>query len=208
MSIAQRQDCVLLYAGILAGLLFFIIPTIEIFRRPAFDITRHAISMLSLGEGGWIMKTVFVICGLLTLAAAAGIFIRTSSALSGSLAALLIAGYGIGLILAGFFDAPEGLGFPPGTPADQQPVMTRDAQIHSLAFMIAFGSLIISCFVFAVFFIKSGAPLWGATSIAVGLALPVMIASGISMVVAPGVAFYFAAMLGWLWLGLVLNRLC
>ncbi len=208
MSIDQRQACVLLYAGILAGLLFFIIPTIEIFRRPAFDISRHAISMLSLGEGGWIMKSVFVICGLLTLAAAAGIFIQTSSALSGGLAALLIAGYGIGLILAGFFDAPEGLGFPLGTPADQQPVMTRDAQIHSLAFMIAFGSLIISCFVFAVIFIKSGAPLWGTMSVVVGLALPVLIASGISMVVAPGVAFYFAAMLGWLWLGLVLNRLC
>ena len=72
MTTGLTIDRVLLLAGIAAGLLFFIIPTIEVFRRPGFDIQRHAISVLSLGDGGWIMKAVFIVCGILTLMCALG----------------------------------------------------------------------------------------------------------------------------------------
>jgi hypothetical membrane protein len=65
MTTGLTIDRALLFAGIVAGLLFFIVPTIEVFRRTGFDIERHAISMLSLGDGGWIMKTVFIVCGIL-----------------------------------------------------------------------------------------------------------------------------------------------
>ena len=64
MTTGLTIDRALLFAGIAAGLLFFIVPTIEVFRRPGFDIQRHAISVLSLGDGGWIMKAVFIVCGI------------------------------------------------------------------------------------------------------------------------------------------------
>ena len=70
------MDRALLFAGIVAGLLLFIVPTIEVFRRPGFDIQRHAISVLSLGDGGWIMKAVFIVCGILTLMCALGIYME------------------------------------------------------------------------------------------------------------------------------------
>lgn len=193
-------DRALLVAGAVAGLLFFIVPTIAMFRRPGFDIRRHAISMLSLGDGGWIMKAVFILCGILTLACARGIHLQVGHELAGIIAAILIGAYGAGLILAGVFDAPAGLGFPPGTPQDQEPVMTAGPILHSVAFMLAFGSLIVSCFVFAWFFLQAQQTGWAAISLATGLALPALIGLGMSMKIPPGIAFYWAAMVGWLWL--------
>jgi hypothetical protein len=149
----MTTDRVLLFAGVAAGLLFFIVPTIAIFKRPGFDIQRHAISMLSLGEGGWVMKAVFIVCGILTLMCALGIYMELARGWVRFAAPLLIGAYGFGLILAGFFDAPAGLGFPPGTPQDQAPVMTAGAILHSVAFMVAFSALIASCFVFALHFL-------------------------------------------------------
>jgi Protein of unknown function (DUF998) len=202
MTAGLATDRILLLTGIAAGLMFFIIPTIEVFRRPGFNIERHAISMLSLGEGGWIMKAVFLTCGVLTLMCALGIYMELARGRGGLVAPLLIGAYGAGLLLAGFFDAPAGLGFPPGTPDDQAPIMTTSATLHSVGFMVAFSALIVSCFVFALHFLHEQQTIWAAVSLVTGLALPALIGLGVSMIVAPGIAFYWAAMLGWLWLGM------
>ena len=55
----------LLAAGVAAGILFFAVTLVEIFARPGFDIARHAISVLSLGPRGWVMKAVFILSGVL-----------------------------------------------------------------------------------------------------------------------------------------------
>jgi hypothetical protein len=207
MTTGLTIDRALLFAGIVAGLLFFIVPTIEVFRRPGFDIQRHAISMLSLGDGGWIMKAVFMVCGILTLMCALGIYMELARGWVRVIAPLLIGAYGLGLILAGIFDAPAGLGFPPGTPQDQPPVMTSGAILHSVAFMVAFSALIASCSVFALHNSYAQQTIWAVISLAFGIALPALIGLGISMIIAPGIAFCWAAMLGWLWLAATVLRL-
>ena len=192
----------LLFAGVAAALLFFIVPTIEVFRRPAFDISRHAISMLSLGEGGWKMKAVFAVSGVLTFACAVGMFGALGRGWAGIAALLLIGAYGVGLVRAGIYDAPAGLGFPAGTPLDQQPVMTREATLHSVAFMVAFGGLTLACFALGTHFLLEEQLALGVASLTAGLALPGVLAFGVSSKIAPGVAFYWAGMLGWLWLAI------
>ncbi len=203
----MTTDRALLFAGVAAGLLFFIIPTIAVFTRPGFDIQRHAISMLSLGDGGWVMKAVFIVCGILMLMCAFGIYMELAHGWVRIAAPLLIGAYGFGLILAGFFDAPAGLGFPPGAPQDQAPVMTVGAILHSVAFMVAYSALIASCFVFALHFYYAQQAVWAGISLAVGIALPALIGLGMSMTIAPGIAFYWAGMLGWLWLAAAVLRL-
>ncbi|HET6389369.1 DUF998 domain-containing protein [Hyphomicrobium sp.] len=197
----------LLLAGVVAALLFFVIPTIAIFLRPGFDIERHAISMLSLGEGGWVMKAVFMVSGLLTFLCALGLYRVLAHTWPGFTAAILVGLFAAGLVLAGLFDAPAGLGFPPGTPQDQEPVMTPGAVVHSIAFMIAFGGLIAACFAFAMHFFLAQQWLLGSISAAAGIALPALIALGVSLTVAPGIAFYWASMLGWAWLAAVVLTL-
>lgn len=198
METHQNADRLLL-AGVAAALLFFIVPTIEVFRRPGFDLERHAISMLSLGDGGWIMKAVFAVSGILTLAAAFGFYGKLNGGLGAGMA-LLIAAYGAGLIVAGIYDAPAGMGFPAGTPADQPPIMTREANLHGFGFMIAFGGLIAACFVAVALFLFAGSPVGAAISFVAGVAMPLLVGLGMTVKIAPGVAFYWAAMIGWAWL--------
>lgn len=188
--------------GVAAGILFIAVTLVEIFARPGFSIQKHAISVLSLGERGWVMVAVFIVSGLLTLLSAYGLF---TTLVTGAKpwGALLLGVYGIGLILAGIFPAPAGLGFPPGTPEDQQPVMDRTAIIHSIAFMLAFSSLILACFVFALQFFLAGAQGWAMLSVAAGIAMPVLIALGIASKVPPGIAFYVASVLAWVWFGAI-----
>jgi hypothetical protein len=82
--------------------------------------------------------------------------------------------------------------------------MTSGAILHSVAFMVAFSSLIASCFVFALYFLHAQQTIWAVISLVAGIALPTLIGLGISMTMAPGIAFYWAAMRGWLWLGATL----
>lgn len=184
----------MLWAGIAAAIIFVAVTVVEIVARPGFSIQRHAISMLSLGERGWVMMATFILSGLLVLAFALG-FWQTSGAL---ITAILFGIYGLGLVLAGIFPAPAGLGFPPGTPDDMQPVMDRGATIHSIAFMLAFGALILSCFALGIHFWQQGAMGLGIIVILTGLAIPVFIGTGMASIIPTGVAFYIAAVLAWL----------
>ena len=196
----ERHDIVrwLVLAGIAAGVGFVLVSTVETFTRPGFDLKRHAISMLSLGDRGWIMVATFIGSGVLTVLCAIGL--RNAGGSVELWGPLLIGAYGAGLILAGVFPAPTGLGFPPGTPDDLQPIMDTGAKLHSVGFMLAFGSLIIACFIFATGFWHAGLPGWAAVSVFAGLAMPAFIAAGVSGRIAPGIAFYIAAVLAWLWL--------
>ena len=197
----------LMLLGVVAGLLFCLVATIEMFRRPGFDLARHAISMLSLGKDGWIMKATFLASGALTFACAVGLFIALEKTWPNMAFAGLIGIYGVGLAIAGVFDAPASFGFPQGTPIDQQPIMTRSATLHSVGFMVAFNSLIIAAFIFAYLSFGSGHTLMTIFSLISGIAMPVLVGLGISMTVAPGIAFYLAAIAGWLWLGIVVLAL-
>src|SRR5947207_11878704 len=62
----------LLNAGVVAGPLFIVVAFAQAFTRPGFDLRRHAISMLSLGDLGWIQVANFVLTGLLVVALAVG----------------------------------------------------------------------------------------------------------------------------------------
>jgi hypothetical protein len=164
--------------------------------RPGFDLQRHAVSNLSLGEGGWTMVAAFIGSGLLTLLCALGMSRVLLEGRGRRALPILIGLYGLGLVLAGIFPPPACCGFPAGTPDDQLPIMTSGAIVHSIAFMIAFGSLIIACFVAARRLSGRSANL----SLAAGIAMPLLIGLGMANVVAPGIAFFVAAIVGWAWL--------
>ncbi|MFC5745598.1 DUF998 domain-containing protein [Actinomadura rugatobispora] len=192
-----------LRVGVGAAVLFACVSTIEAFARPAFDLERHAISMLSLGDRGWVMVATFIVSGLLVLEVANTLRRFRHRRWS----AALIGGFGAGLILAGIFPAPRGLGFPLGTPQDLEPVMTASATMHSVAFMVAFSSLIVACFVFGGIFWREERQVIAGQCLAAGVAIPVFIALGASEKIPTGVGFYIAAMLAWLWFaGLAWNH--
>jgi Protein of unknown function (DUF998) len=204
---AAGPTTLLLWSGAGAGALFMVVALAQSFVRPGFDLRRHAISMLSLGDRGWVQVADFVICGLLFLALAAGVRRALHPGRAGTWGPLLVGAFGAGLVIAGAFSTDPALGFPPGAPAGMPSAMSWHAQLHSLGFLLAFGSLTAACFVLARGFAARGMPRWAAASAATGVATPLLIVLGMTGLIATGVAFALAGVVTTWWLAAVAARL-
>ncbi len=170
----------LLICGIALAPLFCAVLIIQFFIRAGFDIRRTPISLLSLGDLGWIQIANFIVTGLLAITCAVGIRRAWVGSKGGTLGPLLIATYGLGLVLAGIFHPDPGYGFPPGTPAGAAAAMSGHAMLHNIAFLIVMVSLIAACFVFSRGFRSRGQSGWDTYSVATGILAPVLIAAGIA----------------------------
>ena len=160
----------LLVAGVLAGPLFVGVTAVLAVSRQGFDLRRHGISLLSLGDRGWIQIANFVLAGMLSIAFAVGmrrVLLTGFGALS---APLLTAGYGLGLIVSGVFLVDAGVGFPPGT-ADGVPAqLSWHGAVHAIAPPSAFVALVGVCGVFALRYRRLGRFGWAVYCLLTGLA--------------------------------------
>ena len=84
--------------------------------RPGYGARRHYVSQLSLGEGGWMQIANFLLCGLLSLCFALGLRRTLQGSTGATWGPLLLAVFGLGLIVAGIFVTDPALGYPPGAP--------------------------------------------------------------------------------------------
>ncbi len=190
----------LLACGIAIAPLFFAVVFIQAFTRTGFDLRRAPLSLLSLGDLGWIQIANFIVTGLLGLACALGMRQVLKGRKGGTWGPLLIATFGLGLILAGLFHPDPGYSFPPGSgaPAGMLPTMSHHAAIHSVGFLIVVLSLIAACFVFAKRFRAQGQKGWSNYSVATGLIAPVLIAFGIGTNTTPLLTLMAVLTYGWL----------
>ncbi|WP_433162968.1 DUF998 domain-containing protein [Kribbella sp. CA-247076] len=115
--------------GIVAGPLFLTMWAVQAFTRDGFDPSRHPLSLLALGDGGWVQITNFVVTGALYVAAAAGLRDH------GRWLPRFVATFGLGLILAGVFVTDPGAGYPTGAPEARAP-LTWHGLLHELAFAV------------------------------------------------------------------------
>ncbi|WP_037465452.1 DUF998 domain-containing protein [Shimazuella kribbensis] len=189
----------LLVCGVISAPFFFILSIIQIFTRAGFDIRRHAISTLTLGDMGWIQSANFIITGLLAIAASIGIRYFLNGDKGGTWGPILIGVYGLGMILAGVCKPDPGLGFPSGAPEGAPTSMSIPAAIHSFAFFIAFLCLIAACFVLARRFSKERKQGWRIYCIATGILAPLLIILGMSLGTWIGVIMGLAGMIAFGW---------
>lgn len=162
---ASRVTRSLLGYGVVAGPIYVTVALAQAFTRQGFDITRHAWSLLTLGDLGWIQVLNFVVTGLMVLAAAAGLHragIRSVSR--------LVAGYGLSLVAAGTFRPDPAEGFPTGTPAGAGAISWH-GMVHLAAGAVGFGCLIAACLLTARAFRRAGRRGWAAYSAAAGVVL-------------------------------------
>ncbi|SFW68582.1 DUF998 domain-containing protein [Amycolatopsis australiensis] len=132
----------LLTCGILAGPGFVGTGVLQGLTRAGFDFTRHPASVLANGDLGWLQVTNFLVTGLLTIAAAAGI----RRVLPGRWGPGLLAVYGAGLLCAGVFRADPQDGFPLGTPAGPPAAVSWHGTLHFACGGIGFAALVGACF--------------------------------------------------------------
>ncbi len=138
----------LLAAGVLGALLFTVVYLVEGATRPGYDAWTDAVSLLSLGPGGWVQRANFALFGLVTLLAAAPGWrraLRSGTAAVGHPALKAIEG--LGLVVIGLRSQDPADGYPPGAPTPPRP--TTSAEIHLFSSFvtitaIALGSLLLA----------------------------------------------------------------
>jgi hypothetical protein len=160
----------LLTCGVVAGPVYVVVALLQVLFRNGFDLSRHPLSLLSLGDWGWIQITNFVVGGLLAIGFAIGLRRVLRPGRGATWAPLLVAGYGLGLIAGGVFVADPALGFPPGTPDRIPDHFSWHGLLHAFAPPLASLSLIAACFLLVRRFVGIGQRGWATYSALTGVA--------------------------------------
>jgi hypothetical protein len=188
-----------LAAGVIFGPMFYFVSLAQALGRAGFDLRRHALSALTLGDWGWVQTANFVASGLLAILCAVGMRRRLGGNRAGTWGPVLVGACGVGMMVGGIFHPDPGLGFPPGAPMEMPTEMSWHGAIHSAGFYSAFLCLIVASFAFARRFGSLGQRGWSIYCGSTGVFIPVLIVLGSSIqtVAAPIFAVAGALAFGW-----------
>ena len=106
----------LLACGAVAGPVFIVVAVLQGFLRAGFDFVERPLSLLSLGDLGWIQIASFVVAGVLFVACAVGMRRVLEPGRGGVWGPRLIGVFGLSLVAGGVFLADPAFGFPAGAP--------------------------------------------------------------------------------------------
>lgn len=198
----------LLLCGLIAGPFYIVVGLIQAFTRPGFDILRHDLSLLAIGDLGWIQITNLVASGLLVIAFALGMRRVLRGGRGGIWGPLLVGVYGLGLIGAGFFTADPAFGFPPGTPADAHAISWHGL-LHFITAGIGFLALIAACMVMARRFVSQSLKGWATYSVVSGI---LFFAAFVGVATGSGqtwsvIGFWIGVLFIWAWISVLAARL-
>jgi hypothetical protein len=146
----------LLTCGVIAGPVFVAAAIAQILTRDGFDLRRHPLSLLSVGEHGWIQVTNFILAGILSILFSMGMARVLTDGPGSRWGPRFCALFGIGLVIGGIFKADPALGFPVGAPEGYPSHLTSHAMVHAFAPPLAFLSLIGGLLVIARRFAAEG----------------------------------------------------
>lgn len=191
----------LLTCGVVAGPLYAVVVAAQAVSRDGFDPSRHAASMLAVGDHGWIQIVNFLVAGALVVAAAIGLGRSTASRWTPRLLGI----FGAGTIGAGLFVPDPAMGFPAGTPDGQPVAMSWHGTAHFAVGGVGFLALIACCLLSARRFAVAGQRGWAVFSGLTGVLFFAAFAGIASGSAGEGVTigFYLAMALAWAWISAV-----
>ncbi len=198
-AVGRMTTKLLLGLGVLAGPFNLVVVLTQAFTRDGFDVRKHAGSMLTLGEYGWIQSSNFVLTGILVILGAVGLERHL-----GKKPAILLSIFGAGTAAGGIFLPDPALGFPAGAPEE----LTWHGTAHFAAGGIGFLAFIACCVLVGNHFRRTANTAWAAasyTTATVFLAAFAGIASG-SASETFTLGFWAAIVIAWVWLTATLNR--
>jgi ABC-type Na+ transport system ATPase subunit NatA len=149
---------ILLLCGAIAGPVFVLAVLVQDSTRPGFNPRLQPLSLLSLGEWGWIQVVNFVLAGALNLLFAGGLWRTLLPGRAGTWGPLLIGAYGLGLVWVGLFRTDPAHGFPPGVVAPTHP--SWHGALHAVGALFIFIALTAALVVFARLFLARKERWW------------------------------------------------
>jgi len=174
----ERRTIACLWAGVAAPIVFTTVYLIEGATRLGYDPLRHQVSLLSLGDRGWVQVLNFLVTGALLLVFAIGLREWLWGAPGGRVTPAAVAIAGLGLLLAGVFPTQPLFGYPPGTPEGMARDITPGSVLHVLGAILFFFGLIAAAAAFAVRSWREGSTGWAVAS--AGVAVVIFVCFGAS----------------------------
>ncbi|MFP3915010.1 MAG: DUF998 domain-containing protein [Actinomycetota bacterium] len=184
--------------GVVAGVFYLGVGITQGMVREGFSFTRHPLSLLMLGEGGWVQSANLIVAGLMVIAAAVG-FHRALSLQGGTRATGILVGvYGASLIGSGIFPPDPVDGFP-------HPGSTAEATVGGVAHLamggVGFLALSAAALVMAAWFSRRGDASAALSRAAGGVVLFGFLAGAALSAGAVGILLLWVAVVtGWVWL--------
>jgi hypothetical membrane protein len=182
--------------GSVAGPLFLLVTLIQDYTRSAFDPRVHALSLLSLGEWGWVQVINFVVAGALNLIYARGLWKQLERSPAATAVKLSISVYGLGLIVLGLFRTDPSNGFPPGSVPPLLP--SWNGLVHGFAALFVFVSLAVSLVAFWRVLTNQGEGAWAAYALGSSIVVVVLFFAGVSHPSWLPRALRLATLAGWM----------
>jgi hypothetical protein len=187
--------------GVVAGPFYLLVGIIQGVVRDGFSFSKHALSHLMLGDGGWLQSANLILSGFMVIAAAIGFYRVISANERSRVARTLIITYGAALIGSGLFPPGPADGFPdPGSTAE----MTTTGVVHLAFGAIGFLALSGATFVVARWFVSEGKSSLAVRSRAAGVVVLVgfMAGAALSAGTAGVLLIWISVVAGWSWLAM------
>lgn len=197
----------LLGYGMLVGPLYLIVGLAQAFLRDGFDFSKHALSHLANGPGGWVQTANFVVCGAMVIAAAVGY--RRAAGRTARIAAAFLGAFGASMLVAAACPADPVYGFPPGTTMTDPTSISTRGLVHFIAGALGFTSFGISALLSARVMSRARQSGLSRISLLAGLAILIgFFGGGAFSSSAGGIAgIWFSVVVGWCWLAVISRHL-
>ena len=184
--------------GVVAGPFYLTVGLTLALTRPGFDLSRHALSLLMLGEWGWIQRVNLVLAAVMTLAAAIGL-LRAIRNRRGLALGVLTSVYATMLVLSAVFPPDPMAGFPAGSP---EATVTASGILHLAFGAVAFVAVAAAAFTYAGWSRRVGAPRRAALGVVLGVLIVGGFFGGAALAASPvGIALLWVAVVAaWTWL--------
>ena len=200
---------VLLAGGFVGGALFIVVSLAQALTRSGYEFSHHPLSLLSLGDMGWVQVANFALTGVLFVGCAVGMRRVLARDRGGTWGPRLVGLFGMSLIAGGLFLPDPAFGFPSGAPLGEPEQLSWHGIGHAIASPVGFVALVVSYFAFGRHFRRLGQGGWAVTGAVVGVAV-----LGLSMWPNIGadpagrfVPLWLAMVLGFGWVSIVAIRL-
>lgn len=186
----------LLLCGAIAGPLFVLTLLIQDSTRPGYNPRLDVLSLLSLGNWGWVQITNFVLAGVLNLLYAVGLWRKLHPGRAGTWGPILIGAYGLGLVAVGVFRTDPANGFPPGAVA---PTSTSwHGTIHGFGALFVFMMVAAALAVFVRFFLARRERGWAWYCLASVVLLLLCFFGGFVSAASGPLLLQFGVLVGWM----------
>lgn len=168
----------LLACGVAAAPLFIGLNLIQVVTRQGYNFIHHPVSLLLLGDAGWVQFVNFVLTGILVIAYAYGVRRKLHPGHSGTWGALVIGLYGLGTVAAGIFPPDASFGFPPGAPEGVPAAMSMSGSVHGLGFAAVVVAVIAGSIILGRRFSLQKERTWAKYCYVTALCTPVLVVIG------------------------------